>query len=758
MLTFLSPLFLIGLLSAAIPLLIHLSRSRRTKKMRFSTTRFFTDQFLRSYRMSRLKELLLLACRMALCALLAMALARPLFLPRGQSFLRVGSRCIVLVIDNSASMGYAENRVSLFEQARAAARDVLETLKPGDTASVVLAGRRAAGPEVLFAEPTAELGDVLHAVNVLSVASLGTDLTGATMRAEAIAQASTATSKEVYVLSDLQDSGWELPEQETAAADTSDVLFFFVQVRPEKPANLGITAVQYAAARPMVGVPFAIRPHLSIQGDAARSCEVRLFIDGQRVGERQVDRLPDGRWPAPRFHYTFQSGGWHTGYLEVQDEKWALDNRRYFAFEVLDQVRVLAVNGAPSQVPRLDELFFLRTALTAGPEDKGPIQVDAVSPAAVAESDLSKYPLVILPNVESLPAVAVEKLETFVDRGGSLLIFLGDKVSTSFYNENLASPSRLHGGLLPGRLLQVQGNPAASEDFATGGEVDYDHIALSAFQDAKFANLASVRYQALWNVDAGSSAVLMRASTGAPLLCEKAFGKGRVLLFTSTCDRDWTDFPVRPAFLPWVHRLVAYLAQEPMGTKRFHVTGDSIPLPVAASEGMPQIVVKKADGTLGHATYTGDTDHPLVFNDTTQPGVYSVIASDKKAASSCFAVNLDGYESDLRYLDDILAEQDESDASREAKIEAGLKKLLPGRPLVTYVNDPGNVGEVALGASRGLKLWDYVLFVVLLIAVVEPWLANRISLRHYTRAAARTGVRPAAFPPASAAVQEVVTP
>src|SRR5258706_13951144 len=90
--SFLNWPFLIGLLSAAIPLLIHLSRSRRTKKMRFSTTRFFTDQFLRSYRMSRLKELLLLACRMALCGLLAMALARPLFLPKGKAFLDSGSR------------------------------------------------------------------------------------------------------------------------------------------------------------------------------------------------------------------------------------------------------------------------------------------------------------------------------------------------------------------------------------------------------------------------------------------------------------------------------------------------------------------------------------------------------------------------------------------------------------------------------------------------------------------------------------------
>src|SRR5947199_6623839 len=99
--TFLSPLYLIALLSAAIPLVIHLSRSRRTKKMRFSTTRFFTDQFLRSYRMSRLREILLLACRMALCALLATALAQPLFMPRGPLLGGEGARAVVIVLDNS---------------------------------------------------------------------------------------------------------------------------------------------------------------------------------------------------------------------------------------------------------------------------------------------------------------------------------------------------------------------------------------------------------------------------------------------------------------------------------------------------------------------------------------------------------------------------------------------------------------------------------------------------------------------------------
>src|SRR5689334_2649923 len=114
MFTFLSPLFLIGVLSAAIPLIIHLSRSRRTKKMQFSTTRFFTAQFLRSYRISRLKELFLLACRMALCAFFAMALARPLLMPNGAALRAGGARAVVLVVDDSASMGYIENGAALF--------------------------------------------------------------------------------------------------------------------------------------------------------------------------------------------------------------------------------------------------------------------------------------------------------------------------------------------------------------------------------------------------------------------------------------------------------------------------------------------------------------------------------------------------------------------------------------------------------------------------------------------------------------------
>jgi hypothetical protein len=738
MFSFLNPLFLIGLISAAIPLLIHLSRSRRMKKIQFSTTRFLTDHFLRSYRMSRLKELLLLACRMVLCALFAVTLARPLLLPRGDTLNLGQSRSLVLVLDNSASMSYQEDGETLFARARKAGRELLDGLHPGDTAAVVFAGRRAQGPEVVFPEPTSELGDVRQAIDRSEPAELGTDLAAAVTRAEELLRPSTVLSKEIYVLSDLQDSGWPLGENADGAGGKLGALVFFVSVRPRQAENLSITAVQYAAARPMVGVPFVIRPHIRNQSDTLKSCALRLYVDGKKVGEQQLDKLQAGRWVVPRFHHTFDSGGWHNGYVEVDDPLLAADNRRYFTFNVVDRVKVLAVNGAPSSVNRLDELFFLKTALTAAVEGNSPIQLDTVATTGLGDRSLTDFQLVILANVDLLPVPVVEKLEHYVDAGGSLWVFLGDKANKAFYNDSLASPARLHGGLLPCRLNKIEGNPTGSQDFAYIGDINADHVALSAFADAGFANLAGVTFKACWGLEPPQtnnlqSGVLMRSNSGLPLLCEKSFGKGHTLVFAATCDRDWTNFPVRPAFLPWVYRLTAYLAQEPLDGQGFFTTGERVTLPV--SLGTAQIVVKKPDDTRSFVAPNPDASTATFLDDTAQPGVYSIVSPQGKDDEERFAVNLESYESDLVYLDDVFAESSEANATggRDDRIASGFAGLLPRNPLVTFVADPGQLREASHRARRGLELWDIMLATVLGIALFEPWFANRISLRMYLR-------------------------
>src|SRR5262249_20135779 len=157
----------------------------------------------------------------------------------------------------------------------------------------------------------------------------------------------------------------------------------------------------------------------------------------------------------------------HSGYVEVDDPVLPQDNKRSFAVEVLETVKVLAVNGAPSQVTRLDELFFLRLALTASPEDqKSPIEVDTVGPPGVAATDLCQDPVVSRASVGPLRAAGGEKVGDLAAKGGTVLVFVGDRVNANFYNEALAGPNRRPGGLLPGKLVAVEGNPAAGKDVA----------------------------------------------------------------------------------------------------------------------------------------------------------------------------------------------------------------------------------------------------------------------------------------------------
>jgi hypothetical protein len=762
--TFLSPLFLIGALSAAIPLIIHLSRSKRTKKMRFSTTRFFTDQFLRSYRMSRLKELLLLACRMCLFFFLAVALSRPLFLPKGNTSLGGGSRSVILVIDNSASMGFIEDDRQVFEKAKRAALDILAGMKSGDNAGIVLAARKESGIEIVFPQLTDNLDDVRRAIEELKVTSLGTDLSGAVARAETLVRGSPASSKEVFILSDLQDTGWEDAGDEMDR-NGSDASFTFVRIRPANRDNVAITAVRYGAARPTPGVPFEIRPSVVFQGNASRT-ELKLVVDGAAVATQTVERSDRGTWATPRFHHTFTKPGWHWGYVEASGDNLPADNRRYFAFELIGSVEILAVNGAPSSVPRLDELYFLRFALTASPTEEGesPFKIVEQSPAgfsSITAAEMKKYPLIILANVESLSAPAVNRLEEYVRSGGRLFIFLGDKVSQADYNERLAGGSGRE-GLLPGRLIKIEGDPAQKKLDYVLADPDFNHPALSPFADPRDARLTLVRFMAYWKVDRGDAAVLMsvgkdvkaeagndpsgaqRVSVADPLLIEKEFGNGRVVLFTSTCDNDWTNFGARISYLLFMHRIAAYLAQDSQNRSSSYATGDEVPVPITVESGIAvnarRFSDKREQSTPIYASPSREDAKQLIVSETVEPGIYEFYPGEQTEKAQFVALNLPRDESLLTGLDEAVRERfpDAVKGDGEEAIRAGLAKLLPKHPdgLIQYVDDPAKIGETALTVRRGVKIWDVLLIIVLLIALFEPWLANRISMRHYGKAKA----------------------
>ena len=75
--SFLFPAFLIGCLAVIVPIVLHLLRRERLPRVPFSDIRFLQAARVEQARRRRLRELLLLALRVAALLLLAFAFARP---------------------------------------------------------------------------------------------------------------------------------------------------------------------------------------------------------------------------------------------------------------------------------------------------------------------------------------------------------------------------------------------------------------------------------------------------------------------------------------------------------------------------------------------------------------------------------------------------------------------------------------------------------------------------------------------------------
>src|SRR5438094_1495616 len=138
--SFLAPLFLVGLAALAVPVLVHLIQRERKRVVEFPSLMFVRRIPYQSVRRRRIRHWALLLLRVAAVALLVLAFARPFFKRNVAAAAATGgAREIVVLLDQSASMGYGDH----WQRARDAARSVVRGLGRDDRATLVLFSRNA---------------------------------------------------------------------------------------------------------------------------------------------------------------------------------------------------------------------------------------------------------------------------------------------------------------------------------------------------------------------------------------------------------------------------------------------------------------------------------------------------------------------------------------------------------------------------------------------------------------------------------------
>src|SRR4051794_23426985 len=120
--SFLTPLFLVGLGALAVPVILHLIQRERRNVVQFPSLMFIRRIPYQSVQRRRIRHWLLLALRLAALALLVLAFGRPFFRRTEVSAAgNTGAREVVVLVDRSYSMGYGDH----WQKAVAAARNAV---------------------------------------------------------------------------------------------------------------------------------------------------------------------------------------------------------------------------------------------------------------------------------------------------------------------------------------------------------------------------------------------------------------------------------------------------------------------------------------------------------------------------------------------------------------------------------------------------------------------------------------------------------
>ena len=659
---FLAPGFLLGALAVGLPIYLHLLRRHASTPQPFSSLMFFEPREQSAVRRRRLRYWLLLALRVAVVLLVALAFAEP-YIPRlvaGEA----PDKLQLLVIDHSFSMRAGTRLAEAKRQALA----VLARKRSGDSAQVLALASQVSAitqatrdPSVLRAaiesiEPTDSHGSFAAlAAAVRSIAG------------------STRTPIELHLFSDLKRTS--MPPSFAEMALPAPVTLVLHPVTPGPTPNWTVESV---TAPGEIWNPRTARVEAVITGygTPAASRSVSLVVNGETVRTQRVEVPASGR-AVVAFDALEVPHGFSRCAVRIDSaDALRADDEYQFAVERSDPKRGLFVHeGSDARSP-----LYFGTALAAAAPSA--FQLEKLTVERTADVDPSAYAFVVLSDVASLAERFADRLVEYVRRGGSVWIALG----------TAAAQERQ----VPAFRIDLRGARAYSREperfvSVAGADSTYPAVGQPAQWDG-------VQFYFATAADPKDGRVALRLSDGTPLLLERTLGEGRVVLFASGFDNLTNDLPLHPIFVAFVDRTIRYLT----GTEE-RSSSRTVDEFVALRSGKERGVGVDVVDPEGRRPLSLAASATAQWLQLAHAGFYELRLANGRR--DLIAANPDRRESDLTPIPpDVLALWRGTAGSSASP--AAVATLEPGNP-----------------AAR--SLWWYAMLVLLLAALVESAVGSR---------------------------------
>lgn len=705
--SFLAPLFLVGLAALAVPILIHLTQKERKAVVEFPSLMFLRKIPYESVQRRRIRDWFLLALRLAAIALIVAAFSRPFVRDSAIAATQGGARDIVVLLDRSYSMGYGNT----WSTAQRLAGEAIGDATPADRISLVLFADAA---EVAL-RSTPDRSRAVAEITAASPGSGSTRFGPALKLAGSLLAESLLPRQEVIVVSDFQRAGWQPDDTLRMPGGTT---IRAVPVGGADGASLALTPV--ALLRSPVdraqgprgpGQPERVTVTAGVlnrTATPATDVPIALDVDGRVVQELKISAGPNQSATISFAPLTITTPNTRAvvrlGTPGQPVDALPRDNVFNFVITPSAPVPVMAVSHSAA-----DAMLYLSRALAIG--DAPRFEASMQSPEALAGDAMNRARVMLLNDVAVSDAVAA-KLMAFVEGGGGLLVALGPRASWP------ASRAQWLPVSIGQTVDRTRGAPARLSG------MEFGHAVFEPFRAPRSGDFSTARFYSYRSLSAAKDAsVLARFDTGEPALVERAAGRGRVLVYASTLDLNWNDLALKPMFLPFVHQIGRHLSgfkEQPAwltigqvldidaaevaagatsGSAARRAGGRTILTPAGQRRDLPAPVVATPGGTAP----------PVTALELTEQGFYEVRGSGREPGPLIVA------------------------ASNVAIAESNLDRIDP-QELVAAVTGNGTTGstsgdDVLPDEAQELaqRVWWYLLFAGILLLIAETALAHRLS-------------------------------
>jgi len=519
---------LIGLAALAIPLAIHLLGRRRAKRVPLPTARFADGAHQATRGRLWLKRAALLGCRLAVIALLVLALAQP---QTGGARKSGPGGPWIICLDTSPSMLASENGATRYEQAREAVLRLLSSLEGTDAVTLVRSGREAmqGTPERIRAalpqkpavwwhdEPLASL-IARAAVNLPETARQG--------------------RPRLVLLTDATD--WALRNLRPGQFKDLKAEVRIVPTGGEtRNGRLGLP--RFTVAETEEGRRLFL--DVDVAGaDASRSTTVHLALVGQSRPQSVAVGPGEAR---AKFTVPLEGAGpWQGRVWIADDDALAVDNERFFTAAEPAPIRVLiadAADGEDEPIGAADLVAAAFPGLPPAAKKVARVQADAIDEAALGQADVVLW-------IGRQTGPSFDAVERFV-RGGGALIWLPASAE---------APEKKLAELLGAEVDGVE----TAADGVTINPGGYASDLLAAFEGGAAANLAGPVFTQRLVLKPRRGSASIRFTDGRTAVVSQTRGRGRTVALAVGPGKTWGNLAARPEFVVLIHSLVEALAPD----------------------------------------------------------------------------------------------------------------------------------------------------------------------------------------------------